>query len=497
MKCCSIIKSICFCFFFLLFMPFCILNASDMSEDKKLSEENTKRLDYLEELLDEVERATLVDRISLSADVRVTMNNYLYRELSPDENINYGFIRENGETIGAWNIRGRIKMSSMLGDSFKLTAWLSMYKQFLESSPDRYNSVSITPYYDASRGQYPSDSRVYMERLYVDWFITEWLAFSAGRSSTVGGPPSEIRYDSVRLGTFAESIISSPLDGVYFAFDLDTIFGMKNSIFRLYYVPRLFMHDVDIPNNLFVSSKNPLQFVYGGQLDMEIPGLRNSNFMLQIAHLPELKGSNPDIDIDGDGQPDEFFVSYSMGNVIMLNTNFTAPRIFSLPLDVYAAFNYIVVKTPLRNEKNPDKGFIGISDEDGNKTPLFSLLGNNLSGSLLHGFMGYGGVRYNFPFTVNHISPKLGVDFNYGSPNHYSFHSPDTTGLNRFAVRGVHGEVYGIIPVHRKANIRLCYVYQRHFHTPDLFLPVGKNRSNVPEVDEIIHNWNIMLNVYF
>ncbi len=463
---------------------------------KSAAEENSERIDFLESVLNEVERATLVDRLSLSADFRVTMNNYLYFENSDEKDIDKGLLRKDGHTIGAWNVRGRIKMHSMLGDKFKLTSWLTMYKQFLESAPGRYERDHIAPTYDSSRGYYPSDSRVYMERLYVDWFITNWFIFTIGRGSVVDGPPSDIRHDNVRLGTFQESAFNIPIEGMYLTLNLEELLSWRDSYFRFFYVPRVFMGVPGIDNNLFVTRDKPLLSIFGIHSEFGLPFYSGSKVYFQSAYSPAMRQGAVKQEIDGE----EIVLhnTSNFGKMLFSNITFVTPRVFNSPVDLFFSVNHNLAVCPERNEENPGAGFFGLP-EDGDRglVPLASLLGNNLTGVTLHGFMFYGGLRYHTPIKMFNSHLKIGGDFNYGTKNHFSFYVPDTTGLSRFGIRGMHGETYVIIPLHRKANIRAAYIYERRLFEYDLYHSVGENSSNIPKTDEIIHNWNIMLNVHF
>ena len=110
------------------------------------------RLDDLEDRLDSVETATMVDRIKLSADVRFTMNNFIYDDKTKSEKLKkLGMISSSGENFNTWNMRARIKMKSWLNNSIKFTGWLTMYKNFLDSYPNMFESGNISPSYDGSR----------------------------------------------------------------------------------------------------------------------------------------------------------------------------------------------------------------------------------------------------------------------------------------------------------------------------------------------------------
>lgn len=462
-------------------------------EAARIAQENKKRLDEIEERLDTVEKKTLVDRLNLSMDVRMTLNNYIYRDNSSEATKNLGLLNGSGETFGAWNMRGRLKMNSMLGDSFKLTVWLTMYKQFIESAPGRYENQMLSPNYDIAKSSYPGNSSVYMERLFLDWFITDWLSFSIGRAPTVDGTPAELRYNSVPFSSFFESELSAPLDGLYFTFNLKRFTGLDLSCLRVFYAPQLFM-DTVIPNNLFVQSGLGISTIAGVMWQNSLPFTEGGQFILEFATQPELKAGDIKNDINGDGKAEDLFVGNSLAFFYRFYTGFVMPRFFGLPIDIFITGSVENFTTPARTGSNINDGFIGLPISNGISVPVLTLFGNDLSGKNYTSGQIYAGIRYNTPLELFNDNLKIGADINYSTKYFFMYFVPDTTGLSRFAVKGINAEAYVIIPIHRKANIRLGYIYQHHDYPFDFVYPVGQG---TPSIDETIHNFNVMLNVYF
>ncbi len=480
----------------ILVCMFCSICAQLYADDvRQKILDNQSRIEELEERIDSVERSTLIDRVKLSMDVRITLNNYIYRERSLKENLNLGLLRDDGETWGAWNMRGRLKLRADLGASLKFTGWLTMYKQFIESAPGRYTSGEVAPTYDMSRGQYPGDSTVYFERMYVDWFITKWLALTVGRVPSTNGPGSDVRYDSVELSSFPENLISAPVDGVYLSFDLQELLGLDKSYLKIWYVPRLYLSEI-IPNNLFVGAETP-NLNYGGiEFDMLIPGTTDTTIMANLTFTPEITMGESKVDIDGDGVEEVLHPMADGSRFLSWNLFLKSLSPLNLPFEVFAAFGGSAMFTGARTDSAKGSGFIGAPTDPhtGLSTPLASFLGSDLSGDVLTGFTAYAGMRWNTPLKIADSSLKIGADFNYASRYYFMYYAPDTTGLNRFGIRGYHGEGYIIIPIHRKANVRLCYIYEHHNYP---WFLVGAVGAGVPEIDETIHNFNMMLNVSF
>ncbi len=468
--------------------------AAPTGSDEERIDDLMKEIEDIEERLDTVETSTLVDRVKLSFDYRFTLNSYVFRENSDVTTVNNGLIREDGNTPQSWNMRGRLKLLSRLGDSFKFTGWLTMYKQFLESAPGRYANDAAVPTYDLSRGTYPGDTSVYFERMYVDWFATDWLAFTVGRCPASGGEPSQLRYNDVPLATFNALMFDTPFDGLYSTINLTQLIGLKNSYFRLGYVLK-FMPDMSKnQNNQITEVDAGSQKNYIAGLDMEIPGLNGSKFNSSVAYIPELKLPQVDFDYNKDGVKDSLSMPDSVASIFLLNTSLMFPRAFNSDFDVFLAGGMSQVNPAIPTEDNPNNGFVGTPAEDKKSNPLLTVLGSDLSGESLNGYIIYTGFRYNIPYEMNGDRFRVGAEYNYASKNYLAFYANDTTGLPKFGIKGHNLETYFMVPLDRKANLRLSYIYQKHLNEWGIMAFATKG---VPEIDETIHNVNLMLNVYF
>ncbi len=447
-----------------------------------------ERLDELEDRLDSVETSTMVDRLKLGADLRFTMNNFIYKDTSKKSLKKYGLISSTGENFNTWNMRARIKMVSWLSKSIKLTSWLTMYKNFLDSYPDMFQN------YDMPKEYLPNDSRIYMERLFVDWFITKWLAFSIGRGPTFDGVPSDLRYDSVSLSSFPENAVDSPLDGFYFTFILHKIFPiLRKSYLRLAYVPKRY----SAHNKLFeLNDDSGMLHLLDLEFETLIPGTSATSLYLTALFVPQITPYDPEVDIDNDGKSDKLFLSKTLGNSYNISIDIISKKPFKLPIDLFLAGTLGVANPKTRSKDDPNNGFIGTPmDKNGKTSPILTLLGDDFSGKTKYAYMFYAGIRYTLPWIIFYNQMKIGFNYNHASKYFFLSYTPDTTYLNNFAVRGDNFEAYFIFPINMTANIRLGYIYQHHDYPWQSILPPSK--EGVPKIDETIQNFNFMFNFYF
>ena len=110
------------------------------------AEELNERLSDVEDRLDEVEKKTILDRISLSGDYRMVLNSYLFEGDTDGDGEN-----EDHTTEELWSHRIRINLVANPVDSVRITARLAMYKHFGDN-----DSPAFVP--DFERSRLPRDS---------------------------------------------------------------------------------------------------------------------------------------------------------------------------------------------------------------------------------------------------------------------------------------------------------------------------------------------------
>jgi hypothetical protein len=300
-----------------------------------------------------------------------------------------------------------------------------------------------------------------MERLFVDWFITDWMAFSIGRGPLYDGSPSDIKYDTVPLSSFPANVVNLALDGFYFTIITSKLIpSLRNSFFRLGYVPRKYT----IKNKLFETDEySNMQNVFIASFDTEIPGLNNTKFYTHLTWIPNVSPYNPEGDFDKDGKNDQFYVSDTFGSWFIVTTDIISKNFLESPIDWFVGFSYSQADPKTRSKDDPNNGFIGTPpDKNGNTQPLLTFLGDDFSGESKIATMYYLGLRYTTPIKMFHNAVKLGVSYNKASKYFYMYYATDTTYLSSFAIRGENLEGYLIIPINRKAHIRFGYIYQHH-----------------------------------
>ncbi len=129
--------------------------------------------------------------------------------------------------------RFRLKIDSQLADNISVTARLSMYKVFGDSTGVQvFNGQPTSLNIDGTTVGVPSGDFLRVERAYFTWNKINGSNFflSIGRRPSTEGPPLEYREDEPRAGTPSGALINYQFDGITFGYHLG-----ENTALRLCY----------------------------------------------------------------------------------------------------------------------------------------------------------------------------------------------------------------------------------------------------------------------
>jgi len=460
-------------------------SSSQKSEEEESLEELLERIEEIEEILDDVETATFSNRLNFGFDFRLTANNYMVSGKDIDDYDNAGVV----------NVRGRIKFNSwLLSKRMKLTGWLTAYKNFMRSVSHVENSYSPSDSI-ISGSAMPHSAVVNMERFYIDWFITKWVALTAGRAPTSDGYPYGEKYGTVSLGTFAYSTLNFPADGLYFTFNLNEIVGLRNSYLRVGYAPNNIM--METPNNLYMTNKSRGSY-YMVQFDVEIPGTNSGKLMTHSLFTPKMKENDMDREITGpDGKPLMVELHFpdkdgSLGSVQIHNLTLGLPDILSTNIDFFASASISMFQA-IDSNQTDGNGYVTVKAAQ-MEIDKMSILGTDVKGETKYGEQYYMLAIYNTPLKFLGGTFRIGTDFTYVTKNFFFYGIPDTTGHSRMLTKGITYDIFVQIPIDTKANITAGYLRYEIDHVYGQMFSKGKG---IPETDETVQNFYLMLNAYF
>ncbi len=113
--------------------------------------------------------------------------------------------------------RLRLKFDAQVADNVSVTARLSMYKVFGDSTGVQvFNGQPNTLNIDGTTARVPNGDSIRVERLYFNWNNIGGSKFylSIGRRPSTDGPPFNFRQDEPRGGTPSGSLIDFQFDGI-------------------------------------------------------------------------------------------------------------------------------------------------------------------------------------------------------------------------------------------------------------------------------------------
>ena len=447
-----------------------------------------ERLSDVEERLDQVEKKTILDRISLSGDYRTIFNSYIYN--NRDE-----FNGEDQVTEELWSHRLRINMIAEPIRSVRVTARLAMYKHFGDN-----DSPSFVP--DFERSRLPRDSVARFDQAWLDWFVTDWLAISGGRIAYAGGPPADLQNNnSVRQATWGTPIVDGEYDTINVTFRLPG----PQTYLRFFYASYFFDNpDDDLP---FLDDGTDSLRVLGGNVEFSLPSLGRNLFQFTYLIIPRwtlYPSAIPDPGYDADADfrnapgalssqnifpsetPDSFGTWQNITGLIALYD------LFDAGLDFFISGSIGLIDSS-------DEGVayeLPVTDEPGGpreSTPFLFFAGTEEDGQVITTFL-YTGARYALPIeSLN--KPKIGLEFNMGSRYLISLQQATDRLVSKLETRGWAVEAYTIFPVNDYLFLRAGYLFiNRDFG----FTFAGPNPalfgSTAPRVDETLHNFHFTLN---
>ena len=415
--------------------------------------------------LDDVETKSLLDRISLGAELRIRMDNYIVDNYTP---ITYSastnlwtmenrLMDENND--GNWSSRMRINMEADVSRTVKFHGRLQLYKNWADSDG--------RPSDDTNRAQRAvGDAQFKVDRFYVDWIPRFFIpiAITVGRQPTTDGPPFEFKENRERQSTYPALVFDGEPDGIVVTLGFERWTGLKNSGLRYFYA-MAYQHDDDEQWYLDGITGDNLKDtrVHGVFFETEIPKMRDSLLVLSYIPAADIVATNP-----ATGAGDD------LGDVTIYGAHLQFRDLFGVGLDVFGSY------ARNRNEPNGKTVQFGSLDVDGDGVgdmPMHLGLFNSAmaedagSTSPTEGEAFYVGFRYEIPVRFLEY-PKIGFEYNKGSAYWFSFTPGPAEVYNKLATRGEVFDYYYTQPFNKYIDMRIGYTSIEYTHSNST-MPIG------------------------
>jgi hypothetical protein len=478
--------------------------ADDASPEERI-DELEERLSYLEDAMDVVEKRAVLDRLQLGLDYRMIVNRFSYRGPTPEP---YDLLGAETKltTPEIWSHRLVIPMRADVTRSLRFTARLAMFKHFGDNDQAPF-------FLDFQGSRVPRDAGLQVEHAWLDWFVTDWLALSAGRLSYLGrNPPGQLKENTgYRIPTWGLNLI----DGEYEAATV-TLTPWRSTLpdlyVRAFYVS--WFSDFDDPRGdyAFLGSGQTNPRILGTIADMRIPKLGSTYLQVGYLVLPGVPGLpipipdpafDPDADYTNAPAPlngSLLFPSVqpsSLGSFQSVSALLEVldVRLGGLALDAFvggsmgfASSNNNAIEYELPNPMDPATRV---------SVPFFVLPGtgdDGRSGTFLTG------VRLSLPRWKLPEPLKLGFEYNYGSRYSLSFGVPNEHLVSKWTVRGQAFDGYVIVPVYRdRMFVRAGVLFIDNQYWNGILglnpaLPIAGG-SSIPAINQDILNYNLVVQV--
>jgi hypothetical protein len=481
----------------------CGSSASAQTPTELLSEFE-ERLADAEDRLDRAEKQTVLDRITLSGEYRTMLSGFVYRGptsnpydlTNPADPLSRRRIKKSTQEV--WSHRFRLGLKAEPIRSLRFTARLVMFKHFGDGDAPPF----IT---DFSATRLPRDSGVRFDQIWVDWFILEWLALSAGRIAYTEGNPAELRENStVRRATWGLHMVDGEYETLNLTFNMSRI--LDGLYARLFYASWFFDNDEDVFGAFgFLDSGTDNLRIFGGNLDITIPGMGKNFIQLGYYIVPHFRPFTlpiPDPGFDPASDPTNAPAPF--------NGSLLFPSVSPSSLGAYQNASMLVEFYDFFGSGIDwfASGAVGLLSPNGRgieyelpvptadpsrvvrqSTPFLFLASQGDDGTA---FFAYLGARYTLPVWTG---PKLGFEFNYGSRYWISFAQQTDRLVTKLAVRGKAYDAYLLVPINEHLFLRASYLYIDSDYQSGFFGPnPALTGSTAPEYDQDIHNFQLVLN---
>ncbi len=480
--------------------------------DPEIIEELEERLRETEDLLDEVETRSLLQKLKWSGDYRTIVTHGKYSGPSPDgarDPVTGAPVAVDLTNDEQWLHRLRLNLEAQPYKDLRFTGRLTMFK--------RYGTNTATLFaQDSSETRIPRDNTLRLERAWIDWFISEHVALSMGRISYSNGSPGELKENQ------SESDASWGLhmvDGEYETVNL-TFTPTENLLARAFYISWAFPQENDI-NSFFLPLNNGVKNlrIIGGNVDFRpkenalvqlgayaVPKFRPFTVPIPNPNPPPNPANAP-VPFDGSlifpSKKSPTLGTYANLSALVLMKDiagsgldlFASAAIGFLKPEPGAAISYNLpspagglAEFPLLGLASAEKCW----DED----PMVGLVPKGEC-DVTTSYFGYVGARYTLPMKSKR-APKLGFEYNFASQYWISFNTPTTDLTNKLANRGNSFEGYVIFPFNDKLFARLHTLVIQTDYSGGFFGPIPNSfGGTAPATDSNLTIFGAMLNATF
>ena len=420
---------------------------------KKVQIENTQAIEEVNDYTEEVEANSFKDKLEFGLGFKTNLDNFS-KEYASGRKVS---------SNNVWSNKLMLNMKADISKDMNFYGRLSMFKYW------GGNNVHTYTYYDNMQGRAPSNSALYVERAYLNWFLLQDssvpISFTIGRQPSSDGPSSQFKDNVVRKGTYSGLLYDGAADGLVLTANISKLVNNPKTYVRVGYSKGYgYNESEDDVGNAFVGpSNNDIEDtnVFGIFLDTTLPNVENSFIQVSYSKMVDVV-ANP---LDTNSTQNKNIGDVDLYGAMIELTNFNDSK-----LDLFAQYGHSVAH-PNGNSYASYGGLLSSGGDTSQKSGDSIWLGSR------YGF----GKKQCF---------KVGLEYNYGSKNWINLTQGSFDIYNKLATRGDAYEAYLMYVINGYANIRLGYVNVNYDYTGSGWF-VGESKkinSSVSNADTTLKN---------
>lgn len=355
-----------------------------------------------------------------------------------------------------------LNMNADINDKTKFYGRLSMAKNWSQMG---WSGSPLD--LDAGRNTRSSGPVLYVDRAYLDYYITpEWIA-TIGRQPGTDGPGSNLRNNALRQSTYPALAINALGDAAVITYKPESLQDHKVAIRAAY--GKTYQWDEEGKVRDWMSDQKDADAnLYYAAVEGELPieGMGDNLIIFNVAHMTDFALPIPgSTSLDDDGV-------INLGNLTLANIHFENYKAFGTNFNWFASLGY---SNGSNNEINP---LLSTAlQKQGYGDGKF----NEKDGYAVH----VGG-RYDFTKAL-----KVGYEFFWGSRYWYTMSRPSINDpLNIRMTRGTAHDFYVIYQLDRYQFLRLSYTNIQNIWG-NRGLPFGGAKKDKARADNIMLMYNV------
>lgn len=405
----------------------------------------------LNDRADETEFQAALSKVKFGLEFSTAVSNTNYKVSGQDYSAN-----------NKWMNELHLNMNADINDKTKFYGRLSMAKNWSQMG---WSGSPLD--LDAGRNTRSSGPVLYVDRAYLDYYITpEWIA-TIGRQPGTDGPGSNLRNNALRQSTYPALAINALGDAAVITYKPESLQDHKVAIRAAY--GKTYQWDEEGKVRDWMSDQKDADAnLYYAAVEGELPieGMGDNLIIFNVAHMTDFALPIPgSTSLDDDGV-------INLGNLTLANIHFENYKAFGTNFNWFASLGY---SNGSNNEINPLLSTV--LQKQGYGDGKF----NEKDGYAVH----VGG-RYDFTKAL-----KVGYEFFWGSRYWYTMSRPSINDpLNIRMTRGTAHDFYVIYQLDRYQFLRLSYTNIQNIWG-NRGLPFGGAKKDKARADNIMLMYNV------